>query len=82
MFTLRFAGGTKLTFTPSSRIRPGWVFEAGDHAQHRRLAAAARSQQRKELPSRDLERHLVDGPQPSEDLRHAVEGDRAGAAEW
>ena len=49
--------------------------EAGDQAQHRRLAAAARPKQRQQLSPRQRQVDAVDGP----DLAEAL--DDAGAAE-
>ncbi len=52
------------------------LLEAGDHAQRRRLAAAARAEQREELPLADLERHVVHGRDSTEALADAAECDR------
>ena len=53
------------------------LVEAGDHAQQGRLAAAGRTQQRKELALVDVERQLVDGGEAAE---AACAGPRCAAA--
>ena len=54
--------------------------EAGQHAQQRRLAAAARPEQREELALLDPERDGVHGPQGAEALRDALELEEASHA--
>ncbi len=46
----------------------GWRLEAGDHSQHRRLAAAGRPEQREELTLDDLQVDVVDGDHVAEVL--------------
>ena len=48
------------------------VFESGDHAQHRGLARARRTEQRDELARPDVERHVVGGLHRAEDLADAA----------
>ena len=50
--------------------------EAGDHAQRRRLPAAARSEQGEELALADRERDALDGSDPAEALADVLERDR------
>ncbi len=57
-----------------SRIRG---LEAGQHAQQRGLAAAARAKQRKEFPGLDIERKAVDSDEAAEPLDH-----RGDAQQW
>ena len=54
--------------------RSGGV-EAGDHHQRRRLAGAARAEQREELAARDLEVDGVDGGGPGVALRETGQGE-------
>ena len=51
--------------------------EARDHAQRRRLAAAARAEHREELAAGDLERHAVDRGDLLKALRDVVDEDLA-----
>src|SRR3546814_10837885 len=55
----------------------GRHLQAGDHAQRRRLAAAARPQQGHELAGLDREGDAVDGDHRAERLAHLLE-DHAG----
>ncbi len=52
--------------------------ESGDHAQERRLAAAARAEQRRQRARRHLERDVVEGDEVAEALRDSG-GDDAQA---
>ena len=52
------------------------VFEAGDHAQRRGLAAAGRAEQTDDLAGRDIEVDPVDGGEIAENLGHLLERDR------
>ena len=56
----------------------GRLLEAGDHPQRRRLAAAARAEQREELALADREAELVDGGEVAEALGDLAQLD-AGA---
>ncbi len=48
-------GGNALDVLAANEDRPfAWLLEAGDHAQRRRLAAAAGADERKELAIADL----------------------------
>ena len=47
--------------------------EAGEHAQQRGLAAAARAKQGKEFAGADIERELVDRAKVAEFLRHSLD---------
>ncbi len=49
------------------------LFEAGDQPQQRGLAAAGRSEQRKELALVDVERKLIDGGEAAEALAQALD---------
>ena len=61
MLTGRRCGGTAPMSSPSSRMRPSFgVFEAGEQAQQRGLAAAGGPEQREELACADIERERVD----------------------
>ncbi len=51
------------------------LLEAGDQAQHRRLAAAARSEQRRQRALRDVERHVVERQEVLEPLADALDLD-------
>jgi hypothetical protein len=51
-------------------------FEAGDHPQRRRLAAAARAEHGEELSVPDIEVRLPDRDDVSEALTDALEADR------
>ena len=51
------------------------LFEAGDHLEQRRLAAARRSEQREELASPNREIGSLDGDERAEFLAHGVEDD-------
>ena len=48
------------------------VLQARDHAQQRRLAAAARPEQRRQRSVRDLERHVVERDEVAEVLRGSL----------
>jgi hypothetical protein len=49
--------------------------EACNHSQERRLAAAARAEQRRQRAVAHVERHVVEGNEVAEVLRHAVDDD-------
>ncbi len=51
------------------------LLEAGDHAQSRRLAAAARPEHREELAAGDLQVDVVDRREVAEALRDRAQGD-------
>ena len=51
------------------------LLEAGDHAQQRRLAATARTEQRRERSRRHLERDVVEGGEVAEQLRDSGDDD-------
>src|SRR5204862_4602479 len=53
-----------------ARVGP---LEPRDQAQEGRLAAAGRAQHGDQLPARDLEAHVVDGPRRAEGLGDAAE---------
>ena len=55
------------------------VLEAADDPQQRRLARAARPEQRGQRAVRDLQRHVVEGGEVAEPLRHAVDGDHSAS---
>jgi hypothetical protein len=50
-----------------------------DHPERRRLAGARRTDQREQLPRRDLERDVLDRGVPAEAAGDAVESEGAGA---
>ncbi len=54
------------------------IFEAGDHAQDRRLAGTGRAEQRDELAAFDIERDAVHGTEGLELLDHVFEADLHG----
>ena len=54
------------------------VFEAGDHAQDRRLAGARGAEQRDQLAALDVERDAVHGAERVEGLHDIVEADLHG----
>ena len=57
----------------AARVR---LLEAGDHAQQRRLARAARAEQRDELAGGDAQARAGDGPSAAERLLDALGVDR------
>ena len=59
---------------------PVGPLETGEHAQQRRLAAAARAEQREELALLDVEGNAVDRLQRAEALRDAIELEEASHA--
>jgi len=58
------------------------LFEAGDHAQQRRLAAPRRPDEDQELAVCDVERHAVDRGHGTEGLGHLLELDGGHALRW
>ena len=76
MLTLRLFGGVSDTSLPSSKdsSRAG-ALEAGDHAQRRGLAAAARAEQREELAGRDVQVYAAHGLEVAEALGEIYELD-------
>ena len=58
--------------------------EAGQHAQQRGLAAAARAQQREELAGADVERQAIHRAKAAESLGHALDAQQrhVGATAW
>ena len=54
------------------------IFEAGDHAQDRRLAGAGGPEQRHQLAALDIERDAVHGAERVEGLHDIVEADIHG----
>ncbi|MCY1229206.1 hypothetical protein D9M72_415630 [compost metagenome] len=50
------------------------LLEAGKHAQERRLPAARRAEERKELACVDIKRKVVDGGEIAEPLCHVLDG--------
>ena len=70
----RLAGGRLFTVrSPIWIVPPPMRFEAGDHAQQRRLAAAGRSDQHDELPVRDVDADAMQHLHGSESLRHIAD---------
>ena len=53
----------------------GRLFEAGEHAQQRGLAAARSAEQREEFALVDVERYIVDGGKWTELLGDCVDAD-------
>ena len=75
----RSFAGTSFTRRPSIESSPEVIdFQAGDHAQRRRLPAARRPEQDHELAVRHVERHRVHGERVARRvaLREAIEGHR------
>ena len=69
----RRCGGTAARSSPSQRMRPGVErLQAGDRAQQRGLAAAARPEDRDRLAGADLEVDAVDGRRRAEPHHRAA----------
>ena len=81
MFTGRRFAGTVVTSAPSQKETTGVRrLESRDHPQRRRLAAAARSEQREELALDDLERDVVHRKRAAEALADARKRNRDPSA--
>ena len=69
MLTGRSYGGTPAMSWPSRKMEPrARIFEAGHHAQQRRLAAARAAEQAEDLALEDLQRNIVDRDEVTETL--------------
>ncbi len=74
MASPRFAAGTSLTGSPSSRSSPAVIgSRPGDHAQQRRLPAARRPDEDDELAVVDVKVEALNDLQIAEMLDDAVE---------
>ena len=62
-----------------TRVRP---FETGDDPQERRLARAARPEERGQRAALDLERHVVEGDEVAEALGDVLEHHHVWARGW
>src|SRR5262249_6867675 len=68
----RHAGDVAALDRDRARVR---LLEPGDHAQQRRLAAAARAEERRQLPARHRQRDVVERGERAEALRDVEDGD-------